>query len=526
MKMAERNQIEGTIRDWLADHLDFIAPGLKLIQKEFYLPDEIGARGFVDLLCEDEYKNFVVIELKRSDASARQTISEVLKYHALIKHNFMARESEIRTIIISTHWNELIRPFSEAVQRTSLDLTGYEITLGGDSLPIAIAKVEPLEPELMARRFAYWYDLFMFENDNQRAAFLKDFEPYLLEKGFEDFVLVQAHGDLSDKRIIFPYGVIVAFQQQPLEALPEMIRKLDEEEYEYLDAPDEFENETEYRSYLEGSLINVLDDLGHDHESDACYPQKVNAMIEGENWQVEKIARFGIFSKDPRYSDEQLISELSGLDGNSENEFFGLSESTQTEKMKEIREQCRYSLEQSPVWQETVDALLEELSRDKRKFRLMLRIYNPDSLMVSIYHTISKKELNYLPIYFLSVDYLEESLSEIYHGAIKWNLNAPPSTFLKPFPKNEDGSRVFELFNEPDNVQDALDMCLGYTTAKYEVIGQEPQFKGFLEAREGKLVRQDEYLFPFAQFAVTYRPQLETFVANFNRSYVVMERNE
>lgn len=522
--MAERKQIEGTIRDWLADHLDFIAPNLKLIQKEFYLPDEVGARGFVDLLCEDEYKNFVVIELKRSDASARQTISEVLKYHALIKHNFMARESEIRTIVISTHWNELIRPFSEAVQRTTLDLTGYEITLGGNSLPVAIARVEPLEPELMARRFAYWYDLFLFETDAKRSAFLSDFEPYLLGKGFTDFVLVKAHGDHSDRRVIFPFGVIVAFQQQPLSELPEMIRKLDEEEYEYLDDQEEFENETEYRSYLEGSLINVLEDLGHDHESDACYPQKVNSMIEGENWQIEHIARFGIFSKDPRYSDEQLIHELSGLDGNSENAFFAISESTQVEKIKEIVEQCRYSLTQSPVWQQTVDAIFDELSREKRKFRLTFQIFNPDSLMVAIYHTISKKDLNFLPTYFLSVDFLDESLSEVYHGAIKWNMNFPTSTFLKPFPDKEDGSRVYELFSEPDNVQDALDMCLGYTTAKYEVIGQETKFQGFLEAKDGKLIRQDQYLFPFAQFAVTYRPQLDTFVANFNRSYVVMQR--
>ena len=522
--MGERNQIEGTIRDWLSDHLDFIAPGLKLIQKEYYLPDEVGARGFVDLLCEDAYQNFVVIEIKRSDASARQTISEVLKYHALIKHNFGARESEIRTIIISTHWNELIRPFSETVQRTTLDLTGYEITLNSDSLPSAIVKVAPLGPELMARSFAYWYGLFMFETDAQRNAFSKDFEPYLLENGFQDFVLVKAVGDLEDKRVIYPYGVIVAFQQQSLPDLSEMIRKLDEEEYMYLDKHEEFENEAEYRSYLEGSLINVLGGLGHPHESEVCYPQKVNSIIQAENWHIEHIDRFGIFSKDPRYSDEHLINELSGLDGNSENAFFGLSESSQTEKIKEIREQCRYSLEQSPAWLETIAVIFEELSRDKRKFRLTLQVYNPDSLMVAIYHAISKTELNYLPTYFLSVDYLQESLSEVYHGAIKWNMNTPTSTFLKPFPKKEDGTRVFELFNEPDNVKDARDMCLSYTTAKYEIVGQETKFQGFLQGSEGQLVRQDEYLFPFEQFAVTYRSQLNTYVANFNRSYIIMQR--
>jgi len=522
--MAERSQLESNIRDWLADHLDFIAPNLKLIQKEFYLPDEVGARGFVDLLCEDQYSNFVVIEIKRSDASARQTISEVLKYHSLIRHNFGARESEIRTIVIATHWNELIRPFSETVHRTSLDLTGYQITLGNDSLPENICKVEPLDAETLARRFAYWYGLYMFETDELRTAFYTEFEAYLLDKKFEDFVLVKAVGDLTDKRVIYPYGVIVAFQQVSLAKLPEAIKRIDEDEFECLEDRDEFDTDEDYRSFLDGEMINILDTTGHDYDCESCYPQKVNSMIEGENWQIENIKRFGIFGKDPRYSDELLISELSGLDGNSENAFFGISESSQTEKIKELRENCQYSLEQSPAWQETIAAIFDELVTDKRKYRVTLQIYNPDSLMVSIYHTVSKKELNYLPAYFLSVDYLDESLSEIYHGAIKWNGNGPVSAFLKPFPKNEDGSRIFQLHQEPDNVQDAKDMSLGYTTAKYEIVGQEPKFKGFVEGENGKLIYQGEYLFPFAQFAVTYRPQLDIYVKNFDRSYVVMQR--
>lgn len=522
--MAERNKIEGRIRDWIAGHLEFISSGLKLIEKEFYLPDKSGSRGFVDLLCKDEFQNFVVIEIKRSDASARQTISEVLKYHALIKHNFMARESEIRSIIVSTHWNELIRPFSETIQRTTLDLSGYEIALGNDSLPSAIVKVEPLEPELMTRRFGYWYGLFMFETSAQRSSFLADFESYLLDKGFRDFVLVKAIGDLEDMRVVYPYGIIVAFQQQPLSVLLVMIQNLNNLEYQFLEEQAEFGSETEYRRYLEGSLINMLDDLGHVFESESCYPQKVNSIIQAENWQVENITRFGIFGRDPRYSDEQLIHELSGLDGNNENAFFGVSESTQTERIKEIREQCQNSLVQSPVWLETIKAIFAELGSDKRRFRLTLQVYNPDSLMIAIYHAISKTELSYLPAFFLSIDYLEECLSVVYHGAIKWNLNTPTSIFLQPFPEKEEGSRVFELLLEPDNVKDSCRMCLGYTTSKHVIVGHESNFHGFLEAKDGDLINQNEYVFSFAQFAVTYRQHLETYLANFNRSYIVMQR--
>lgn len=371
-----------------------------------------------------------------------------------------------------------------------MDLTGYQITLGKDSLPEKIAKVDPLDAETLARRFAYWYGLYMFETDELRSAFYTEFEAYLLDKKFEDFVLVKAVGDLTDKRVIYPYGVIVAFQQISLAELPEAIKRIDEDEFECIEDRDEFDTDEDYRSFLEGEMINILDTSGHDYDCESCYPQKVNSMIEAENWRIENIKRFGIFGKDPRYSDELLISELSGLDGNSENAFFGISESTQTEKIKELRENCQYSLEQSPVWKETIAAIFDELAKDKRKYRVTLHIYNPDSLMVSIYHSIAKKELNYLPAYFLSVDYLEESLSEIYHGAIKWNGNNPVSHFLKPFPDKEDGALIFELHQDPDNVKDAKEMSLGYTTAKYELVGKEPQFRGFVEGKDGKLIRQ------------------------------------
>lgn len=37
---------EAEIRDHLIDHLDLIEPGLRLIEKEFKLPNADGAKGF------------------------------------------------------------------------------------------------------------------------------------------------------------------------------------------------------------------------------------------------------------------------------------------------------------------------------------------------------------------------------------------------------------------------------------------------------------------------------------------------
>lgn len=43
---------EDEIRDYLAEHLDVIEPGLQLYKKELYIPSEIGTRSFIDLVAK------------------------------------------------------------------------------------------------------------------------------------------------------------------------------------------------------------------------------------------------------------------------------------------------------------------------------------------------------------------------------------------------------------------------------------------------------------------------------------------
>ena len=78
MSNRQYNNIEDTIRNWLAQNLSFIAPELSLIRTEFPLPDHIGSKGFIDILAKDVFNNFVIIEVKRANNSARDTITEIL----------------------------------------------------------------------------------------------------------------------------------------------------------------------------------------------------------------------------------------------------------------------------------------------------------------------------------------------------------------------------------------------------------------------------------------------------------------
>jgi RecB family endonuclease NucS len=105
---------EAAIRDELAKRLELIEPGLTLVKTNFPLPNAHGTRGFLDILARDTTGMLVVIEIKRSDSTAREAIHEVLKYVELLRRERGMANDRLRAIIVSTTWRELLVPFSVA----------------------------------------------------------------------------------------------------------------------------------------------------------------------------------------------------------------------------------------------------------------------------------------------------------------------------------------------------------------------------------------------------------------------------
>ena len=68
---------EASIRDNLANDLEVLEPGLGLIETEHSLKNACGTSGRIDILAKDSFGNRVIIEVKRSDASARQALHEL-----------------------------------------------------------------------------------------------------------------------------------------------------------------------------------------------------------------------------------------------------------------------------------------------------------------------------------------------------------------------------------------------------------------------------------------------------------------
>ncbi|WIY52053.1 endonuclease NucS [Devosia sp. YIM 151766] len=121
--------LESRLRDLLSTQLEIIEDGIELIKIEQYLPSSLGTRSFIDILAKDRRGRWVLIELKRSDAAARQAIHEIHKYVEAVKSHLGARDDEIRAIIVSTEWKELIVPFSRFFHDTPISIIGIKLTV-------------------------------------------------------------------------------------------------------------------------------------------------------------------------------------------------------------------------------------------------------------------------------------------------------------------------------------------------------------------------------------------------------------
>src|ERR1700734_3827210 len=142
--MTDPRWTEARLRDELANRLEILEPGLTLRSVEYRLPNEHGAAGSVDILATDRYSATVIIELKKSNQTARQALHELHKYVALIKYDHGLRDSQIRCMLVSTEWHELLVPLSEFLHSAPWTVDGYHLYLAETGIPERAEKIQPV----------------------------------------------------------------------------------------------------------------------------------------------------------------------------------------------------------------------------------------------------------------------------------------------------------------------------------------------------------------------------------------------
>ena len=196
---------ENDIRDKLSKTLEVLEPGLVLLEVNHKLPNDVGAKGFIDILAKDKYGNLVIIELKRSDQAARQALFEILKYMPLFRRQHGTPAHRIRCFIVSTTWHELLVPYSEFRRLVETQTEGFSITVDAagnvKSAKRVTDHVEEAGPQTFRMHAAYLYP-----TAAERTKAVPLLRAKYASAGAEGYLLLQLDYKGGESRVIYPFG--------------------------------------------------------------------------------------------------------------------------------------------------------------------------------------------------------------------------------------------------------------------------------------------------------------------------------
>jgi hypothetical protein len=416
-------RVEEQIRDFLSENITFISNDLTFIQKEYPLPNNVGTRGRIDILAKDEENNFVIIEIKRSNQTARQAITEVCKYSALLKQNLHIKDSEIRIIIISTTWDELLVPFSEFKKHSLLLVEGYEISIDGSNIPINIKKVKPADNNFI-RKLSRNYIVFLYDNKEIFKNVFKQIESLMSLIGLKDYILILEECNIENEMVVYPYAIYVVFQRYDehyyLEKIRDIADKLDVDMEDAINYKYFCESDEEYLQYLENCLLMKLTEGIESDDLEIGYPEKFLSSFDF-GWKVAEIIKNGYFKKDLRLTDSMIIYEVCGLDGINIQSYANQTHSKFKAKLVEIKDTSKECLFFNNIWKQSIDSIFSNIINRNTDFRINVLIFNPNTILESLVKAYYYKNDEFLPFFEITVDYVDEELTEIYRGIIEWN---------------------------------------------------------------------------------------------------------
>ncbi|MCT8003788.1 endonuclease NucS [Sphingomonas sanguinis] len=416
---------EAALRDYLAQHLDMIEPGLTLVDTEFHLANPNGASGFLDIFARAADGQLVIIEIKRTNSAAREAIQELYKYAALLREKYLLKETEYRLILLSVEWHELLVPYSEFVPSAPYEIWAGEIVRGPDGLPVEIKRVEPIA--LAAhRKLAVRHFLWGFVDDASASAAVPRLAAHIQRTGLTDFVLVQSRPtspSLEGRAFLY-------FAQRELrldEYLALIEAHLDEE------AHAEFLAENAGYSELEDRIAEAADmawlmpqgapgrhQIGSD-TAEIANPEKGARVFANGAQDDIRVHRFGRLD-DPMISDETILAEIKGDGGEADFRLRFTARTNSAPLMRALTNRVENIFFYNEAWQGTVLQFIRYAERKPGPATIELIAYSPEDILRAIASSAFGFP-GYVPTFRL--DIVHDGETERFIGLPEWDGTKP-----------------------------------------------------------------------------------------------------
>lgn len=368
---------EANLRDLLSERLALLEPGLTLIDTEFILPNDVGAKGFVDILTRDQHGHLVIIELKISNASARSAIHEVFKYVTLVRTVSGLPERKIRCIIVSTEWHELLVPFSAYKRCVRYSVEGLRLCMESGQ-PSRVERVVPVpEPEdldLCPCADLLLYGIYGDNGPTQRDAALRELQTRAAELGIEDYCLTTFDNpNNAGYAATSAIGVSIArltpdkagkHAQHPDFDL-ELFREEDADEYDWA------HEQATLALWVRGVFRSDMELLDS---------PKIVRMLKDEGWTMGRIIRGGRLSSEAITPDDELRSRLLGLDGSSWLSYSSSSSPRLDASWDHFVAAAGRCLRGNNAWLDGWTLYLKRLQEELREAAVSTYIFNPQNI--------------------------------------------------------------------------------------------------------------------------------------------------
>jgi hypothetical protein len=377
---------EANIRDRIAANLDLIEQGLTLVETEFHLPNRQGASGFLDIFARDAADKLVIIEIKRTDAAAREAIQELYKYVPLLRERFLVKATDVRLILLSVEWHELVTPYAEFAASAPFEVTAGAIILDVNGIPVSI---EPIIPAALSseRKIGVRHFLWGFPDEATASKAVAVIARRVQRFGLTDFVLIQSR---ATKPILGRRSFLYFAQ-----------RELRFEDYMALieasfteDQLDEFRENIADLTELEDRVAEASDAVWHLHggvpyheigadTAEIAHPEKGRIWFEDGAQEDIIVHRFGRFV-DPWLEDQTIIDEIRGEGGESD---FRLRFSARTDsppQMAALLQRVENIFFFNDAWLGAVSQLIRYAERRGGPVRIELIAYCPEDILRAI----------------------------------------------------------------------------------------------------------------------------------------------
>ncbi len=377
---------EAVIRDFLMNNLEIIESDLTIIRKEFPLESSFGAGGRIDILAKDKFGVFVIIEIKKSDKTARQALHELQKYMVLFKTNHGLAADKCRCILLSTEWHELLVPFSEFSRNVDYQIDGYKLILNEEGRFINKNAVT-LVPEAEEKLIFPIYNFYLFYTNKKREMATKKLKCILKDLKIINYYTLNIDYEGKSEKVIFPFAIYLVlniFKSSEIKTFQEYLN--------IFDVDNDFNDETQLEEY---ALCEITKKLLIFDTMEIGNAENLQNMISN-GWFLKKIHRGSQSSSSLLITDEEILGEITSFEGGNSAIYTSVITPRIQPLWKATSKKLKYFLSGNDFWDVGSEWFFEKVEFVNRESTVNFRIYYGYDILFSLYNYFCRG-IDYFP---------------------------------------------------------------------------------------------------------------------------------